>query len=109
MPERRNGVARYVAIRRALESAIFSGDWPPGARVPSEQELLKRYRCSRMTVNKALSALAASGLIVRRRRSGSFVAQPQAEKNVLQIHDTEEEALRDGKSYRIRLVSRATR
>lgn len=108
MPEPRN-VARYVAIRRALEAAIFSGDWPPGARVPSEQELLKRYRCSRMTVNKALSALAASGLIVRRRRSGSFVAAPESEKNVLQIHDTEEEALREGKSYRIRLMSRAER
>ena len=53
------GVARYAEIQRALEAAIFSGDWPPGARVPSEQELLKRYACSRMTVNKALSALAA--------------------------------------------------
>src|ERR1700744_6004734 len=71
MPPRnpQTGVARYAEIQRALETAIFSGDLPPGARVPSEQQLLKRYRCSRMTVNKALSALAASGLIVRRRRT----------------------------------------
>jgi len=104
-----NGVARYAEIQRALETAIFSGDWPPGARVPSEQQLLKRYRCSRMTVNKALSALAASGLIIRRRRSGSFVAKPDAERNVLQIHDTEEEIQREGKAYRIALVARAQR
>ena len=103
------GVARYAEIQRALEAAIFSGDWPPGARVPSDQELLKRYACSRMTVNKALSALAASGLIVRRRRSGSFVAKPEAEKNVLQIHDTEEEIRREGKSYRIKVLSRTER
>lgn len=103
------GISRYAEIQRALETAIFSGDWPPGARVPSEQELLKRYRCSRMTVNKALSALAASGLIVRRRRSGSFVAQPDAEKNVLQIHDTEVEIQREGKSYAIKLISRSER
>lgn len=106
---RTNGVARYTEIQRALETAIFSGDWPPGTRVPSEQELLKRYRCSRMTVNKALSALAASGLVVRRRRSGSFVAQRQGEKNVLQIHDIEEEIQREGKSYRVKLVSRSER
>jgi GntR family histidine utilization transcriptional repressor len=111
MPRRnpQNGVARYAEIQRALKAAILSGDWPPGARVPSEQELLKRYRCSRMTVNKAVSALAASGLIVRHRRSGSFVAKPQAEQNVLQIHDTEEEIQREGKSYRIKQVSRSER
>ncbi|WMT75970.1 histidine utilization repressor [Bradyrhizobium sp. Ash2021] len=102
-------MARYAEIQRALETAIFSGDWPPGARVPSEQELLKQYRCSRMTVNKALSALAASGLIVRRRRSGSFVATPEAEKNVLQISDTEDEVVREGKSYRMELLSSKVR
>jgi GntR family transcriptional regulator, histidine utilization repressor len=108
-PARLSGVSRYAEIQRALETAIFSGDWPPGARVPSEQELLKQYSCSRMTVNKALSALAASGLIIRRRRSGSFVAKPDAEKNVLQIHDTEEEVRREGKAYRIELLSRTER
>src|SRR5882724_8525826 len=97
-PAKSDLVARYTEIQRALEGAIVSGEWPPGARVPSEQELLKRYRCSRMTVNKALSALAASGLIIRRRRTGSFVATPDVENNVLQIHDTEEEVLREGKS-----------
>jgi GntR family histidine utilization transcriptional repressor len=102
-------VARYTEIQRALEGAIVSGEWPPGARVPSEQELLKRYRCSRMTVNKALSALAASGLIIRRRRTGSFVATPDVENNVLQIHDTEEEVLREGKSYRIKLLASTVR
>lgn len=100
---------RYAEIRNALEAAIISGDWPPGFRVPSEQQLLARYQCSRMTVNKALSAVAASGLIVRRRRSGSFVARPAAERNVLRIHDTQEEILREGKAYRIALLARAER
>jgi GntR family histidine utilization transcriptional repressor len=102
-------VARYQEIRQALESAIVSGSWPPGARVPSEAQLLKRYRCSRMTVNKALSALAASGLIVRRRRFGSFVAKPKTETNLLQIQNTEEEIVRAGKAYRVTLLSRVER
>jgi len=107
-PRRATAVPRYTEIRRALESAIVSGDWPPGHRIPSEQQLLARYRCSRMTVNKALSALAESGMIVRRRRSGSFVAAP-AERCVLQIHDIEQDVLLRGKSYRIALRARAER
>ncbi|GAH68435.1 unnamed protein product, partial [marine sediment metagenome] len=27
---RQAGVARYAEIQRALETAIVSGDWPPG-------------------------------------------------------------------------------
>jgi GntR family histidine utilization transcriptional repressor len=105
----RGKIPPSAKIRKALETAIVSGNWPPGARVPSEAELLKRYRCSRMTVNKALSALADSGLIIRRRRSGSFVATPKSEANVLTIQNTEEEVVRAGKAYRLVLLSRIER
>ena len=87
---------RYAEIRRELETAILSGRWPPGHRVPSEHELVVRYGCSRMTVNKALSALAAAGLIVRRRRAGSFVATPEADESILEIRDMGAEARREG-------------
>lgn len=116
MPERSRKKAvrseplpRYSEIRRDLETAIVSGEWPPGYRVPPEQELLKQYGCSRMTVNKALSALAASGLIVRRRRSGSFVAAPVSEENVLQIRPVEEEVRRENKQYRLQVTQRVER
>jgi GntR family histidine utilization transcriptional repressor len=99
---------RYAQIRRALESEILSGAWPPGHRVPSEHQLLRRYRCSRMTVNKALSALAASGMIVRRRRWGSFVSEPSG-RNVLQIQDIEQDVLKAGGNYRVALLHRAER
>ncbi|MCZ7660666.1 MAG: histidine utilization repressor [Xanthobacteraceae bacterium] len=100
---------RYAEIQRALERAILSGEWPPGHRVPSEQELTRRYGCSRMTVNRALTALAAAGLIVRRRRSGSFVATPSSEETVLEIHDIEADVRRSGKAYRFQLRSRRER
>jgi GntR family histidine utilization transcriptional repressor len=102
------GLPRYAQIRRALESAIVSGDWPPGHRIPSEQQLLRRYRCSRMTVNKALSALADSGMIVRRRRSGSFVSSPNG-RSVLEIQDVEQDVAQHGRAYRVALQSRTER
>ncbi len=70
-----------------IEGRIVSGEWPPGYRIPFEVELTKEYNCSRMTVNKALTQLAKAGLIERRKKSGSFVTQPQAQSAVLEIHD----------------------
>jgi GntR family transcriptional regulator, histidine utilization repressor len=100
---------RYAAIRRDLECAILSGRWPPGHKIPSEHALVARYGCARMTVNKALSALAEAGLIVRHRRAGSFVATPTTEESILEIHDIAGEAQRAGKPYRFELKARAIR
>ena len=76
--------AIHQRIRDDIEGRILSGEWPPGHRVPFEHELMAEYGCSRMTVSKALSALAATGLILRRRRAGSVVAAPSTERAVLQ-------------------------
>lgn len=100
---------RYIEIRRDLENRIMSGDWPPGHRVPSEAALCETYGCARMTVNKALSALAETGLIVRRRRSGSFVAVPVAQEPVLEISDIESEVRRLGQAYDFTLLGRELR
>jgi GntR family histidine utilization transcriptional repressor len=92
-----------------ITGKIVSGELPPGHRIPFEMELAAQYRCSRMTVNKALTQLARNGLIERRRRSGSFVARPRSQAAILDIHDirTEVEAL--GRPYRYELLSRRER
>lgn len=99
----------YITIKTALERAIMSGRWPPGHRVPSEYELMEQYDCSRMTVNKALSQLAKSGLIERRKRSGSFVTQPHAQSAVLEIRDIKAEVQSLGLTYDYELLRREQR
>lgn len=100
---------RYAEIRRDLENLIMSGAWRPGDRVPSEHDLMAQYRCSRMTVNKAVSALAEAGLVVRRRRSGSFVATPQVQTSALRIPDIKAEVLATGRAYRYAITARSIR
>ncbi len=92
-----------------LERRILSGDWAPGRRIPFEHELTAAYGCSRMTVNKAISELAGRGLVTRRRRAGTFVAQPKAHAAVLAIPDLRAEALDRGQSYGYRLLERRVR
>ncbi|MCU4161677.1 UTRA domain-containing protein [Acidiphilium sp. AL] len=62
-----------------------------------------------MTVNKAISTLTAAGLIVRRRRAGSFVASPPVQSAVLQIPDMQSEITSRGEVYGYELISRRYR
>ncbi|MCA0401350.1 MAG: histidine utilization repressor [Proteobacteria bacterium] len=100
---------RYLEIQRDLQEKIASGEWGPGSRVPAEHELQALYQCSRMTVNKAISALAGAGLITRRRRSGSFVASPKSHETILQIHDIQAEIAASGRPYRFEILARQSR
>jgi len=92
-----------------LEAKIRSGAWPPGFRIPFEHELTVQYGCARATVNKAVSALVAAGLIERRRRAGSFVARPHLQSAVLEIPDIQAEITRRGQAYGYDLLSRRVR
>ena len=96
-------------IRGEIEDLVRSGAWAPGRKVPSELELMAQFGCSRMTVNKAMSALADEGLIVRRRRAGSFVARPRVHSTVLDIPDIQAEIVARGEAYRFDLLDRRRR
>ena len=99
----------HQRILSDIEGRIVSGDWPPGHRIPFEVDLATQYDCSRMTVNKVLTQLAKAGLIERRKRSGSFVTQPQAQSAVLEIHDIKAEVLSLNLSYSYVVTRRAVR
>jgi len=64
---------KYAQISREILKRITSEEFAAGSRVPSETELLKLYKCSKNTVDKAMESLVASGYIRRERGRGSFV------------------------------------
>ena len=88
---------------------VTSGRWPVGHRIPTEQQLMAQYNCSRMTVNKAISSLAATGMIERRKRAGSFVSQPRTQSAILEITDIRAEVASTGLPYRMEIVQRRKR
>ncbi len=69
------GVARYYLLYEHLSGALNDGTIPAGAALPSEPELVGRYKLSRTTVRRALARLEEEGRIVRRRGSGTFARQ----------------------------------
>jgi GntR family histidine utilization transcriptional repressor len=102
-------VSLHDQIRSKIEKQILSGALKPGDRIPFEYELMVQYDCSRMTVSKAIGALANVGLVVRRRRAGSFVAQPPIHSAILDIPDIQAEILQRGQTYQYELLRRSLR
>jgi len=99
----------HARILGDIEGKILSGEWRPGHRIPFEHEISASYGCSRMTVNKALTQLARAGLIQRRRRVGSFVAQPPSRSAALEIPEIRAEVASLGLDYRFEILHRRGR
>ena len=60
-------------IAEDLRRRIVGGEFPPGARLPSETDLAAAYRVSRVTIRTAAKALESQGLVDIRHGSGMFV------------------------------------
>lgn len=65
---------KYQQILDDLKAAIASGKYVAGQRLPSENDLVKTFGTSRVTVNRALRELQLTGFIERRAGSGSYVS-----------------------------------
>jgi GntR family transcriptional regulator of arabinose operon len=70
--------AKYLEIIQSLRHDIGSGRYRPGARLPSEAELVRKFKVSRMTVVKAIQQLQQEGLVNRRVGSGTFASDLDA-------------------------------
>ncbi len=77
----REGLLRPLDAPKSLSSEvidrlaeqIMSGKLPVGAKLPSEQEMMKGMGVSRTVVREAVAALRARGLVVTRQGAGAFV------------------------------------
>ncbi|OBF36732.1 hypothetical protein A5724_12760 [Mycobacterium sp. ACS1612] len=62
-------------LRDELLAEISGAQLPPGAKLPTEGELAKRFKVSRATVREAVRGLVEAGYVTRRRGSGSYVTE----------------------------------
>lgn len=69
----------YLQLHRRIAEAIDQGRLKPGDSLPAERDLAAMTGLSRVTVRKGVEALVASGQLVQRRGSGTYVA-PQLRK-----------------------------
>ena len=73
---------KYVALRAAIMRMIEHRHWRTGDKLPPEQEMTRLTGVSLGTVQKALGALAADGVLKREQGRGTFVASTE-----MRLHD----------------------
>ena len=96
----RGARAPYARVKQHLMDGLLAGQWPPGAQMPSEADLVLRFGVSRMTVNRALRELQAEGLVERAQGVGTFAAPLHRVSSTLTIHDLHDEIVSRGHAHR---------
>lgn len=84
-PQQRAG-PKWRQLSDALCEAIAVGRFKPGDRLPTETALAPALDLSVGTVRKALDAVTAAGLIVRHRKTGSFVTDRSAKASEVFVY-----------------------
>ena len=63
----------YYQIKQTIKGWIVNKEFKPGDKIPSENELAKRFKVNRLTVRQALSQLIQEGFLISKRGQGTFV------------------------------------
>jgi GntR family transcriptional repressor for pyruvate dehydrogenase complex len=66
-------------IFEQLRDQIVAGAWPPGSKIPSQNELTRRLGVSRVSLREAVHMLASLGLLESRQGGGTFVKEYSGE------------------------------
>lgn len=93
-------VPLYYRIYVDLKEKIMEKVFKPGDRIPSEMELCKIYKASRLTVRKALEELKREGIIERTRGRGTFISGSKEEEQLTVLKGFTDEA--KSKGYRVK-------
>ena len=95
----------YQRLERGLRGAIERGLVAPEQPLPPERDLAADFAVSRITVRKALDALVADGLLVRRQGAGTFVAG-RVEKQFAKLSSFTEDMAARGRTVTSRWLAR---
>ncbi|MGY6548881.1 MAG: FadR/GntR family transcriptional regulator [Roseinatronobacter sp.] len=69
-PER---LSRPQQVAEAIKSWVMENGWTPGARLPSETEMIARFSMAKGTIREAIRILEAQGLVKSRTGPGGGV------------------------------------
>ncbi|MES2540922.1 MAG: GntR family transcriptional regulator [Pseudomonadota bacterium] len=91
-------------IRAEVLRRIRARDWPPGALIPGEEALAEEFGVARATVNRALTTLAEAGVIERKKRAGTRVAELPVRRARLEIPVIRLDVVARGLAYDFKLL-----
>jgi len=101
----RSGEPLYRVIKAALKERILSGDYSAGQQLPSENQLMRIFDVSRVTVRQALHQLQKERLVVSHQGKGYFVARAKAVQDLARLQGLGESIADSGFSSHSEVLS----
>lgn len=95
----------WEEIRAEVLRRIRARDWPPGGLIPGEEALAEEFGVARATVNRAMRDLAEAGVIERKKRAGTRVAELPVRRARLDIPVIRLDVLARGQTYAFDLLA----
>jgi GntR family transcriptional regulator len=96
----------YHQLAEQLLAQIRSGSYGAGHKLPSEHELAEHYGVGRPTVRQATDSLVQSGVLIRKRGSGTYVRQVPTQVDLFSLAGTLVSFERGGVALKSRLLGR---
>lgn len=94
----------YAVVERVLAGEIRDGSLAVGVQLPTEDQLVDRFRVSRITVRRAVQNLVARGLVEVRRGRGTFVAAPRITQQLTALTGFVEDMVAAGRMAAARVL-----
>ena len=78
-------------LQDMILNEICSGRWKPGDPIPSRNQLCRKYKCSRNTVERAVLALKQRGCLISNQGGATRVAARAGDLVVGQEHAVDDD------------------
>lgn len=75
----------FAQVVNSLNSAVSSGEFTAGERIPTEPELAQMYGVSRITIRRAIDELCQHGVLVKKQGKGTFVCERKVSRKIQHI------------------------
>lgn len=95
----------YRWLEETLREEISQGAYKPGDALPTEHQLMRRYKLSITTVRRAVHDLAREGWIYRKAGKGTFVKRNKLEERLARLTSFAEEMQSRNITPQFKLVS----
>lgn len=92
----KKGIPRHSQISQWLRNQIDEGVYEADEKLPSENELAKKFDVSRVTIRRALQSLESESIIYRCQGLGSFVSDERASHDLVKLTDFNEDMAKAG-------------
>lgn len=102
--DRDSPVPLYHQFKQYLVNRIESGDYRVGEAIPSEMEMVTRFRISRATIRRGMQELEQDGYISRVAGRGTFVLRDKVRRSLNRLTSFTEDMNQRGYSVTTRIL-----